>query len=76
MSRGRVEIDKDRCKGCALCVGACPQEILEMSVDTFNKQGVPFSVCSDMEKCTGCMSCAIICPDTAIRVFKLVEARE
>ena len=75
MSRGRVEIDRDRCKGCALCVTACTQGIMELSKEEFNTQGVPFAVCTDMEKCTACMSCAIMCPDAAIKVYKLVEAR-
>ena len=76
MSRGRVEIERDRCKGCALCVDACPQKIMALSTDEFNAQGVPFAVCTDQEKCTACMFCAIICPDAAVRIYKLVEARE
>ncbi len=76
MSRGRPEIDTERCKGCTLCVGACPEKILRMSRDEFNRQGLPFSVCFDLERCTGCMSCAIVCPDTAIRVLRLVAAGE
>ena len=74
MSRGRPEIDTERCKGCTLCVGACPEKILRMSQDQFNGQGLPFSVCFEPERCTGCMSCAIICPDAAIRVLRLVAA--
>jgi 2-oxoglutarate ferredoxin oxidoreductase subunit delta len=74
MSRGRPEIDGERCKGCALCVGACPENILAMSPDRFNKQGVPFAVCVDEAKCTACLFCAIICPDSAIRVLRLVAA--
>jgi 2-oxoglutarate ferredoxin oxidoreductase subunit delta len=74
MSRGRPEINGERCKGCALCVGACPQNILAMSTDKFNKQGVPFVVCLDESKCTACLSCAIICPDVAIRILKPVAA--
>jgi 2-oxoglutarate ferredoxin oxidoreductase subunit delta len=73
MSRGRVEIDGEKCKGCALCVGACPEKILAMSRDAFNKQGVPFAECIDEARCTACMSCGIICPDTAIRVFRMGE---
>ncbi len=73
MSRGRTDIDRERCKGCGLCVGACPEKILALSTDRFNAQGLPFAECFDPGRCTACQSCAIICPDAAIRVFRLVE---
>jgi 2-oxoglutarate ferredoxin oxidoreductase subunit delta len=72
VSRGRPEFDRERCKGCTLCVGACPEKILAMSRTTFNRQGVPFAECFDESRCTACLSCAIICPDMAIRVIRLV----
>jgi len=72
VSRGRPEIDIERCKGCTLCVAACPEKILRMSRDQFNRQGLPFSVCFEPERCTACLSCAIVCPDTAIRVLRFV----
>ena len=74
MSRGRPEIDRERCKGCTLCVGACPEKIIAMSKDEFNRQGLPFSVCFDESRCTACMSCAIICPDSAITVLRFAAA--
>jgi 2-oxoglutarate ferredoxin oxidoreductase subunit delta len=76
MSRGRPEIDREKCKGCALCVSACPEKILTMSRQEFNRQGVPFALCFDEERCTACLSCGIICPDSAIRVLKLVAVGE
>ncbi len=71
MSRGRPVIDRERCKGCALCVGACPEKILALSRDTFNRQGVPFAECFDESRCTACLSCAIVCPDMAIRIVRI-----
>ena len=76
MSRGRTEIDRERCKGCGLCVAACPERILALTKDEFNRQGLPFAMCFDPARCTACMSCAIICPDTAIRVLKTVAVGE
>jgi 2-oxoglutarate ferredoxin oxidoreductase subunit delta len=76
VSRGRTEIDRERCKGCALCVGACPEKILALSKDQFNAQGLPFAQCFDPDRCTACQSCAIICPDVAIRVLRFVAAGE
>ncbi|MCL2480777.1 MAG: 4Fe-4S binding protein, partial [Spirochaetaceae bacterium] len=31
MSKGKPLISPERCKGCALCVDACPKKILKMS---------------------------------------------
>ena len=74
MSRGRPEINRERCKGCTLCVSACPEKILAMSKNDFNRQGLPFAVCFDEARCTACLSCAIICPDSAITIYRLAAA--
>ncbi len=74
MSRGRPEIDRERCKGCALCVNACPEKIMSLSKDLFNRQGLPFAVCVDEPQCTACMFCAILCPDSAISVLRFAAA--
>ena len=74
MSRGRPEINRERCKGCTLCVGACPEKIITMSKEQSNRQGLPFAVCFDESRCTACMSCAIICPDSAITVLRYAAA--
>jgi 2-oxoglutarate ferredoxin oxidoreductase subunit delta len=72
VSSGRPEFDRERCKGCTLCVGVCPEKILTMSKDQFNRAGVPFALCFDESRCTACMSCAIICPDMVIKVYRAV----
>ncbi|MFP4178759.1 MAG: ferredoxin family protein [Spirochaetaceae bacterium] len=68
-ARGKPEIDFERCKGCGLCIGACPKNILKMS-DDFNKQGVSYAECIDDDACIVCNFCGIICPDMVIRVLK------
>lgn len=65
----RVEIDNDRCKGCELCVNACPKNVLEMSRD-INVKGYFHAYAARAEDCIGCKTCAITCPDVAIRVYK------
>jgi 2-oxoglutarate ferredoxin oxidoreductase subunit delta len=64
-----VNIDKEQCKGCELCVHFCPKGVLGMC-DGFNTKGFRFSCVVDDTKCTGCALCAKICPDVAIEVWR------
>lgn len=65
----KIEVSKDRCKGCGLCIVACPFKLLEFSKD-LNAQGDKYAVQNTAEKCTGCSFCGMICPDAAIDVYK------
>lgn len=71
VAKNKIVIDELRCKGCALCTVACPQELIKMSSE-LNKQGFLPAVITaeDMERCTGCTLCAQICPDVAIEVYR------
>jgi 2-oxoglutarate ferredoxin oxidoreductase subunit delta len=65
---GKIIIDIERCKGCGLCVTACPKGIIIIS-DKSNKNGFfPAQVVNS--DCTGCAMCAIICPEAIIEVFR------
>ena len=35
----KVTFDTDLCKGCGLCVSACPKQILVLAKDKINKKG-------------------------------------
>ena len=63
----KVNVNKDRCKGCEMCTQACPQRILGMSKD-FNVKGYFYARVVDRPRCIGCRMCAITCPDVAIEV--------
>jgi 2-oxoglutarate ferredoxin oxidoreductase subunit delta len=70
MTQGRIVIDSERCKGCELCAGVCPQHVIRMS-DSFNTGGYhPAWLADPAGACTGCGVCAIICPDVAITVYR------
>jgi 2-oxoglutarate ferredoxin oxidoreductase subunit delta len=65
----KIVVDEERCKGCELCIPACPKNIMVMS-EKINKKGYHPAKQIKPEECTGCAFCAIVCPDVAIEVFK------
>lgn len=68
--KGAVVVDVNRCKGCELCVHACPSEVLALSKDV-NERGYAFAFMKQPDLCIGCASCAYICPDGCIKVYKV-----
>jgi hypothetical protein len=68
MIRGTVIIGIEVCKGCELCIGACPQESLGLSTH-INLNGYKYAELIK-DNCTGCINCAIICPESAITVYR------
>lgn len=67
--KGAIVVDEARCKGCALCVTACPTRTLALTTNEVNHHGYAF--CRDVAgACIGCASCAIVCPDACITVYK------
>lgn len=67
-SMGKVTFREDECKGCGLCIEACPKGILRLSKEKINKKGHHPAECFRPEECVGCASCAIMCPDCVIKV--------
>lgn len=68
----RYTIDKDRCKGCGLCVSICPKKVLEIS-DRVNKKGYYPAYQARPEDCILCAMCCTMCPDVAITITETVE---
>lgn len=66
----RITVDDTYCKGCGLCVDACPQNIIELDQDRINAKGYHPAHLVDEDSCTGCASCATMCPDVAITVYR------
>jgi 2-oxoglutarate ferredoxin oxidoreductase subunit delta len=56
------------CKGCGLCVDACPKKILSLDTSRVNIKGYNPVLCDDINTCTTCAVCARVCPDSVIKV--------
>lgn len=67
----KVIFDEKLCKGCGLCVEACPQKILAIS-KRVNSMGYAVAECTNESKCISCAFCATMCPDCVIEVHKEV----
>jgi len=72
--KGKIVIDRERCKGCYLCVRACPVKVLEQD-KTPNSTGTYPVRAANLAKCIACASCYEVCPDVCIEVYEL-EAGE
>jgi 2-oxoglutarate ferredoxin oxidoreductase subunit delta len=68
MAKGKVLFDIESCKGCELCIGACPQGSVALSPG-INKQGYHYAVLIK-DNCTGCVNCALVCPEAVIKVYR------
>ena len=66
----KVTFQSDLCKGCGLCVTACPKHLISIATDKLNKKGHSPAEITDPAACIGCAFCATMCPDCVITVEK------
>jgi 2-oxoglutarate ferredoxin oxidoreductase subunit delta len=71
-AKGEIVIDIERCKGCEVCIPACPQDVIALAKNV-NGKGYHYLETINNE-CTGCANCAIVCPDGVITVYRLKKA--
>ena len=61
IDRGKVRLNSEECKGCGLCVEACPPKCLRLS-EGLNRYGYhPAQYLG--AGCTGCGICFFACPE-------------
>ncbi len=68
-AKGAIVVDDLYCKGCELCVAACPSKVLALDGKHLTPKGYhPARLARD--GCTGCAICALVCPEAAITVYR------
>lgn len=64
----KLTFKTDLCKGCGLCVSACPKHLLVLAKEKINHKGHHPVEMTDEKACIGCAFCATMCPDCIITV--------
>jgi 2-oxoglutarate ferredoxin oxidoreductase subunit delta len=71
--RGSILVDTNECKGCGLCIEACPPKVIGLS-ERLNHYGYRTATYAG-SGCTGCGICFFACPEPgAITVLRLDPA--
>lgn len=65
----KIEIDKDLCNGCKICVDACFLDVLRWD----EKEEKP--IVAYPEDCVWCLACEIACPVKCIEVIPSIPVR-
>lgn len=71
--KGAIVVDTERCKGCALCVEACPHEVIALVQKRVNVHGYRYVESAVADACVGCAACGVVCPDGCITVYRKKE---
>lgn len=67
--KGSIIVDSEKCKGCEICLAACPADVIALSREV-NGKGYHFAYMADPGSCTGCANCGLVCPDSVITVYR------
>lgn len=72
---GQLRVDTNECKGCGLCIEACPPKVIRMD-EALNPYGYR-TARYEGAGCTGCGICFLVCPEPgAITVLRAAKPRQ
>lgn len=70
--RGLLQVSEEECKGCGLCIEACPPKAIAMG-ERMNHYGYRTAMYKG-SGCTACGICFLVCPEPgAITVLRRVK---
>jgi len=72
--KGWIEVNERYCKGCELCIEACPQQVLALDMNHLTPKGY-HPVMLKTDGCTGCAICALVCPEAALTIYREAPVR-
>lgn len=68
-AQGAITVDIEKCKGCGLCVVACPTNVIALSKEV-NGKGYNYAFMEKTNECIACQACGLVCPDSVIEVYR------
>ncbi|NOX84780.1 MAG: ferredoxin family protein [Chlorobi bacterium] len=68
--KGAIVVDIEKCKGCSVCIPACPTDVIALAKEV-NGKGYHYAFMAVPDACTGCTNCAVVCPDGVITVYRV-----
>ena len=77
--KGKVVINREMCKGCYLCIRACPVKVLEKDTELNSTGTYPVKWTGSEivgnnsvgnNQCIACGNCYEVCPDVCIEIFE------
>lgn len=73
-ARGKIKINRERCKGCQLCFAVCPNHRIgpdkSLNLKGYTPACFQEKTAEGEKGCTGCAQCATVCPEVAIEVYR------
>lgn len=71
----KLTINRQRCKGCGMCLAYCSKGLLKLS-EGINEAGYHPVEQIDPQQCTGCSLCVLMCPDICLELHRLPEKED